>query len=195
MSNVLEPRLGRHGERQQLVWVFLRRSRLRAAGSDLRQARLQGVAVPGLLPHARSDRRGMPRGVGVKQPEMRPSISYHWQPQPVILVSHDGRSTRSRSRLFQPGPRGISGAGSPVRSTTTSSSWKTASGNSGHHDRRAQWTALRRADTSFTVILRRPTQFRTTHLKRRAVEEPAFRMTIHPVDVSRVRAWPQLDGT
>ena len=50
-----------------------------------------------------------------KQPEMRPSISWHWQPQPVILVSHDGRSTRSRSRLFQPGTsrnlaRGFSGA-------------------------------------------------------------------------------------
>jgi hypothetical protein len=52
---------------------------------------------------------------GADQPAMRASISYHWQPQPVILVSHDGRSTRSRSRLFQPGTsrnlaRGFSGA-------------------------------------------------------------------------------------
>ena len=52
---------------------------------------------------------------GANQPAMRPSISYHWQPQPVIIASHDGRSTRSRSRLFQPGTsrnlaRGISGA-------------------------------------------------------------------------------------
>lgn len=52
---------------------------------------------------------------GATQPAMRPSISYHWQPQPVILVSHDGRSARARARLFQPGTsrnlaRGLSGA-------------------------------------------------------------------------------------
>ena len=52
---------------------------------------------------------------GRTQPVMRSSISYHWQPQPVILVSHDGRSARSRARLFQPGTsrnlaRGLSGA-------------------------------------------------------------------------------------
>ena len=52
---------------------------------------------------------------GRTQPAMRSSLSYHWQPQPVILVSHDGRSARSRARLFQPGTsrnlaRGFSGA-------------------------------------------------------------------------------------
>jgi len=33
----------------------------------------------------------------------RPSIPYHWRPQPVIFVSHDGRSAVLRTRLFQPG--------------------------------------------------------------------------------------------
>jgi hypothetical protein len=52
---------------------------------------------------------------GRTQPELRSRLSYHWQPEPVILVSHDGRSARSRARLFQPGTsrnlaRGISGA-------------------------------------------------------------------------------------
>jgi hypothetical protein len=32
----------------------------------------------------------------------RPGISYHWRTQPVILVSHDGRSANLRTRLFQP---------------------------------------------------------------------------------------------
>jgi hypothetical protein len=52
---------------------------------------------------------------GRTQPELRRSVSYHWQPEPVILVSHDGRSARSRAPLFQPGTsttsrRSISGA-------------------------------------------------------------------------------------
>jgi len=33
---------------------------------------------------------------------MRSSISFHWRPQPVILVSADGRSATFRARLFQP---------------------------------------------------------------------------------------------
>jgi hypothetical protein len=35
-------------------------------------------------------------------PEMRDGISYHWRFQPVIHVSHDGRSANLRTRLFQP---------------------------------------------------------------------------------------------
>jgi len=33
---------------------------------------------------------------------MRASISFHWRPQPVILVSEDGRSATLRARLLQP---------------------------------------------------------------------------------------------
>jgi hypothetical protein len=33
---------------------------------------------------------------------MRAMIPYHWRPQPVIIASHDGRSTTLRARLFQP---------------------------------------------------------------------------------------------
>ncbi|MFD2422742.1 nuclear transport factor 2 family protein [Amycolatopsis pigmentata] len=32
----------------------------------------------------------------------RARISYHWRTQPVIMVSHDGRSANLRTRLFQP---------------------------------------------------------------------------------------------
>lgn len=35
-------------------------------------------------------------------PETRPGISFHWRFQPVIHVSHDGRSANLRTRLFQP---------------------------------------------------------------------------------------------
>ncbi len=35
-------------------------------------------------------------------PAMRPGISFHWRFQPVIQVSHDGRSANLRTRLFQP---------------------------------------------------------------------------------------------
>lgn len=34
--------------------------------------------------------------------EERPAVSFHWRTQPVIFVSHDGRSTNLRTRLFQP---------------------------------------------------------------------------------------------
>ncbi|WP_354002974.1 nuclear transport factor 2 family protein [Microbacterium elymi] len=32
----------------------------------------------------------------------RPVLSFHWRTQPVIHVSHDGRSANLRTRLFQP---------------------------------------------------------------------------------------------
>ncbi|TIX50935.1 nuclear transport factor 2 family protein [Alteraurantiacibacter aquimixticola] len=35
-------------------------------------------------------------------PELRDGISYHWRFQPVIHVSHDGRSANLRTRLWQP---------------------------------------------------------------------------------------------
>jgi len=35
-------------------------------------------------------------------PELRPGISFHWRFQPVIHVSHDGRSANLRTRLWQP---------------------------------------------------------------------------------------------
>ncbi len=35
-------------------------------------------------------------------PTMRSAISFHWRTQPVIHVSHDGRSANLRTRLFQP---------------------------------------------------------------------------------------------
>jgi hypothetical protein len=35
-------------------------------------------------------------------PVLRTFIPIHWEPQPVILVSHDGRSANVRARLFQP---------------------------------------------------------------------------------------------
>jgi hypothetical protein len=34
--------------------------------------------------------------------ELRAAVSYHWRTQPVIHVSHDGRSAHLRTRLFQP---------------------------------------------------------------------------------------------
>lgn len=45
-------------------------------------------------------------GYGLAQygapPTTRAGISFHWLIQPVILVSHDGRSANVRTRLFQP---------------------------------------------------------------------------------------------
>ena len=35
-------------------------------------------------------------------PATRPGISFHWRTQPVIHISHDGRSANLRTRLFQP---------------------------------------------------------------------------------------------
>ncbi|MGC1269798.1 MAG: nuclear transport factor 2 family protein [Croceibacterium sp.] len=37
-----------------------------------------------------------------KAPPTRSGISFHWRTQPVIHVSHDGRSANLRTRLFQP---------------------------------------------------------------------------------------------
>jgi len=39
---------------------------------------------------------------GTGKTEKRASLSYHWRPQPVIQVSHDGRSANIRARLLQP---------------------------------------------------------------------------------------------
>lgn len=39
---------------------------------------------------------------GTNRSTLRTSISFHWRPQPVILVSQDGRSTALRARLLQP---------------------------------------------------------------------------------------------
>lgn len=39
---------------------------------------------------------------GNRSDPIRSSISFHWRPQPVILVSADGRSAAFRARLFQP---------------------------------------------------------------------------------------------
>ena len=39
---------------------------------------------------------------GTGRPTTRSSVSYHWRPQPVILVSQDGRSASLRTRLLQP---------------------------------------------------------------------------------------------
>jgi hypothetical protein len=39
---------------------------------------------------------------GTNRSSLRSSISFHWRPQPVILVSEDGRSATSRTRLLQP---------------------------------------------------------------------------------------------
>ncbi|KAK4223939.1 hypothetical protein QBC38DRAFT_372079 [Podospora fimiseda] len=39
---------------------------------------------------------------GTTERAVRAGISFHWRPQPVIHVSHDGRSSSLRSRLLQP---------------------------------------------------------------------------------------------
>jgi hypothetical protein len=39
---------------------------------------------------------------GTNRSALRSSISFHWRPQPVILVSEDGRSATVRARLLQP---------------------------------------------------------------------------------------------
>src|SRR5690606_27332045 len=58
------------------------------AGYYMGRDRIAGAAVARYGP---TDSRPVRRSGGV----------YHWRPQPVILVSHDGRSTTSRTRLFQ----------------------------------------------------------------------------------------------
>jgi hypothetical protein len=40
--------------------------------------------------------------VSGEPPKTRPGISYHWLVQPVVMISHDGRSAVGRFRLFQP---------------------------------------------------------------------------------------------
>lgn len=39
---------------------------------------------------------------GTNRSALRSSISFHWRPQPVVLVSQDGRSATLRARLLQP---------------------------------------------------------------------------------------------
>ncbi|KAF2117928.1 SnoaL-like domain-containing protein [Lophiotrema nucula] len=39
---------------------------------------------------------------GMNRSALRNSISFHWRPQPVVLVSEDGRSATLRARLLQP---------------------------------------------------------------------------------------------
>ncbi|CAO2658562.1 Nn.00g062850.m01.CDS01 [Neocucurbitaria sp. VM-36] len=39
---------------------------------------------------------------GTNRSALRSSISFHWRPQPVVLVSEDGRSATLRARLLQP---------------------------------------------------------------------------------------------
>jgi hypothetical protein len=48
---------------------------------------------------------------GTNRSALRSSISFHWRPQPVILVSEDGRSATVRARLLQPSTS-VSKAGS-----------------------------------------------------------------------------------
>jgi len=42
---------------------------------------------------------------------LRPNVPFHWRPQPVILVSQDGRSSSLRSRILQLGTSGDSTGG------------------------------------------------------------------------------------
>ncbi|MXO67089.1 nuclear transport factor 2 family protein [Altererythrobacter endophyticus] len=49
-------------------------------------------------------------------PPTRPGISFHWRFQPVIHVSHDGRSANLRTRLFQPRTTMPRKAGDPAPS-------------------------------------------------------------------------------
>jgi hypothetical protein len=44
----------------------------------------------------------MTASYGTNRSTLRASVSYHWRPQPVILVSQDGRSATMRARLLQP---------------------------------------------------------------------------------------------
>ena len=48
---------------------------------------------------------------GTNRSALRSSISFHWRPQPVILISEDGRSATVRARLLQPSTS-VSKAGS-----------------------------------------------------------------------------------
>jgi hypothetical protein len=44
----------------------------------------------------------MQASYGTNRSALRNSLSFHWRPQPVILVSDDGRSATLRARLLQP---------------------------------------------------------------------------------------------
>jgi hypothetical protein len=44
----------------------------------------------------------MQASYGTDRPALRSSLFFHWRPQPVILVSQDGRSATMRARLLQP---------------------------------------------------------------------------------------------
>jgi hypothetical protein len=46
--------------------------------------------------------RAMQASYGTDRPALRSSLFFHWRPQPVILVSQDGRSATMRARLLQP---------------------------------------------------------------------------------------------
>ena len=52
-------------------------------------------------------------------PELRSGISFHWRFQPVIHVSHDGRSANLRTRLWQPRTGMRSEDGAPQAALTT----------------------------------------------------------------------------
>lgn len=49
-------------------------------------------------------------GAGTDNPQ-RPNVPFHWRPQPVILVSEDGRSTSLRARIMQIGTSRSSSGG------------------------------------------------------------------------------------
>jgi hypothetical protein len=53
----------------------------------------------------------MKSSYGTNRSALRSSLSFHWRPQPVILVSNDGRSASLRARLLQPSTS-VSKAGS-----------------------------------------------------------------------------------
>jgi hypothetical protein len=44
----------------------------------------------------------MQASYGTNRSALRNNLSFHWRPQPVILVAEDGRSTTLRTRLLQP---------------------------------------------------------------------------------------------
>ncbi|KAK1765353.1 SnoaL-like domain-containing protein [Phialemonium atrogriseum] len=49
-------------------------------------------------------------GAGTEDPR-RPNVPFHWRPQPVILVSEDGRSSSLRARILQTGTSRSSSGG------------------------------------------------------------------------------------
>src|SRR3546814_8752405 len=53
---------------------------------------------------------------------MRKRLATHWRTQPVVTISHDGRSTLQRTRLFHPntGKYDMAAGGPNKRGTITS---------------------------------------------------------------------------